>query len=103
MATRKPANPIAPTAGPTAVKTREMTLDFDGLMRILAQSLYSEKKVFIRELVQNAHDSVRRREKQEKNHNFQVAHLRRAHSAQRPHPPATHVRCQRRANPSGVG
>lgn len=45
-----------------------MTLDFDGLMRILANSLYSEKKVFIRELVQNGHDSIRRREKRENNH-----------------------------------
>ncbi|MBC7820462.1 MAG: ATP-binding protein, partial [Planctomycetaceae bacterium] len=37
-------------------------------MRILANSLYSEKKVFIRELVQNGHDSIRRREKRENNH-----------------------------------
>ena len=52
----------ASTAGPTV---KEMTLDFDGLMSILANSLYSEKKVFIRELVQNGHDSIRRREKRE--------------------------------------
>ncbi|MCU0755369.1 MAG: ATP-binding protein [Xanthomonadales bacterium] len=42
-----------------------MTLDFEGLMGILANSLYSEKKVFIRELVQNGHDGIRRREKRE--------------------------------------
>lgn len=50
------------------VITKEMTLDFDGLMRILANGLYSERKVFIRELVQNGHDSVRRREKREPSH-----------------------------------
>lgn len=41
-------------------------------MRILAQSLYSEKKVFIRELVQNAHDSVLRRETRDENHRGRI-------------------------------
>jgi len=54
------------------VVTNEMTLDFDGLMRILANSLYSEKKVFIRELVQNGHDSIRRREKREADHHGRI-------------------------------
>jgi len=49
-----------------------MTLDFEGLMRILANSLYSEKKVFIRELVQNGHDSVRRRENKDENHRGRI-------------------------------
>ena len=53
---------------PTRSFTREMTLDFDGLMSILANSLYSEKKVFIRELVQNGHDSILRRKKRESNY-----------------------------------
>ncbi|WP_170323967.1 ATP-binding protein [Cryptosporangium phraense] len=39
----------------------EMQFDFEGLIRLVAQNLYSEKKVFIRELIQNAHDGVRRR------------------------------------------
>ena len=39
----------------------EMTFDFDGLIQLLAGHLYSEKKVFIRELVQNAHDAIVRR------------------------------------------
>ncbi len=39
----------------------EMQFDFDGLIQLLAGHLYSEKKVFIRELIQNAHDSVVRR------------------------------------------
>jgi molecular chaperone HtpG len=59
-------NPLpAHGAGPV---TKEMTLDFEGLLRLLANSLYSEKKVFMRELVQNGHDSIRRREKREPNH-----------------------------------
>jgi molecular chaperone HtpG len=39
----------------------EMQFDFDGLIQLLAHHLYSEKKVFIRELIQNAHDSIQRR------------------------------------------
>ncbi|MFT5327382.1 MAG: molecular chaperone HtpG [Planctomycetaceae bacterium] len=39
----------------------EMQFDFDGLIKLLAGHLYSEKKVFIRELVQNAHDAIQRR------------------------------------------
>ena len=56
----------------SGAQTHEMTLDFAGLMAILANSLYSEKKVFIRELVQNAHDSVRRREKRDANHKGRI-------------------------------
>src|SRR5579883_879543 len=40
---------------------REMTFDFDGLIQLLAGHLYKEKKVFIRELIQNAHDAIQRR------------------------------------------
>ncbi|MFI6596734.1 ATP-binding protein [Nonomuraea sp. NPDC050536] len=39
----------------------EMQLDFDGLIQVVAKNLYAEKKVFIRELIQNAHDSIKRR------------------------------------------
>src|SRR5690349_16876269 len=45
---------------PTNAK-REMTFDFDGLIQLLAGHLYSEKRVFIRELIQNAHDAIQRR------------------------------------------
>lgn len=38
-----------------------MQFDFDGLIEVVANHLYSEKKVFIRELIQNAHDGIRRR------------------------------------------
>lgn len=40
----------------------EMQFDFPGLIELLAKHLYSEKKVFIRELIQNAHDGIRRRQ-----------------------------------------
>jgi molecular chaperone HtpG len=39
----------------------EMQFDFDGLIQVIANHLYSERKVFIRELIQNAHDGIRRR------------------------------------------
>lgn len=39
----------------------EMQFDFDGLIKLLAGHLYSEKKVFIRELIQNSHDAIQRR------------------------------------------
>lgn len=41
----------------------EMQFDFDGLIQLLAGHLYSEKKVFIRELIQNSHDAIQRRAK----------------------------------------
>ena len=40
---------------------RLMTFDFDGLIQLLAGHLYSEKKVFIREMIQNGHDAIQRR------------------------------------------
>ena len=40
---------------------QEMQFDFDGLIQLLAGHLYSEKQVFLRELIQNAQDSVTRR------------------------------------------
>ena len=42
-------------------KTGEMSFDFEGLIQLLAGHLYAEKKVFIRELIQNAHDGIQRR------------------------------------------
>ena len=40
---------------------RLMTFDFDGLIQLLAGHLYLEKKVFIREMIQNGHDAIQRR------------------------------------------
>ncbi|MCC3415938.1 MULTISPECIES: ATP-binding protein [unclassified Microcoleus] len=43
----------------------EMKFDFDGLIQLLARNLYREKRVFIRELIQNAHDAIMRRRAKE--------------------------------------
>src|SRR5207244_4451489 len=40
----------------------QMEFDFDGLIELLAHHLYSEKNVFLREMIQNAHDAIQRRE-----------------------------------------
>ena len=44
----------------------EMQTNFEGLIQLLAKSLYPEPEVFIRELVQNAHDGIARRKQTEK-------------------------------------
>lgn len=48
---------------PEPVERFKMETNFEGLIQLLARGLYSEPDVFVRELIQNAHDSiVRRRE-----------------------------------------
>jgi len=47
------------------LQTQEMKFDFDGLISLLAIHLYSEKRVFIRELIQNSHDAIVRRRAKE--------------------------------------
>lgn len=42
-------------------ETFNMELNFEGLIQLLARHLYASPDVFIRELVQNAHDSIVRR------------------------------------------
>ncbi|MET0414732.1 MAG: ATP-binding protein [Actinoplanes sp.] len=42
-----------------------MRTNFAGLIRLLAKHLYAEPDVFVRELIQNAHDSIVRRQKTE--------------------------------------
>lgn len=44
-----------------------METRFDGLIKLLAEGLYSEKDIFVRELIQNAHDSIIRRKEDEPN------------------------------------
>jgi molecular chaperone HtpG len=39
----------------------KMETNFEGLIQLLAKSLYPEPEVFVRELIQNAHDSIVRR------------------------------------------
>lgn len=45
-----------------------MTANFPGLVKLLAQHLYPEKAVFLREMIQNAHDSLVRRLDREPGH-----------------------------------
>ena len=45
----------------TTSENHELNFDFEGLIQLLAGHLYSEKRVFIRELIQNAHDAIQRR------------------------------------------
>lgn len=45
----------------TEHETFNMEMNFEGLIQLLARHLYSSPDVFIRELVQNAHDSIVRR------------------------------------------
>src|SRR5262249_42590190 len=48
--------------GPTMTERQRFNLHLPGLLKVLAEHLYSSKKVGVRELIQNAHDScVRRR------------------------------------------
>lgn len=46
----------------------EMRTNFQGLIQLLARNLYSEPDVFVRELIQNAHDSIRRRQHEDAGH-----------------------------------
>ncbi|HJP93299.1 MAG TPA: ATP-binding protein [Pyrinomonadaceae bacterium] len=43
------------------IETFKMETNFDGLIQLLAKHLYSEPDVFVRELIQNAHDAIQRR------------------------------------------
>ncbi|MEH2306657.1 heat shock protein Hsp90 family protein [Nostoc sp.] len=45
----------------------KMETNFEGLIQLLAKSLYPEPDVFVRELIQNAHDSIVRRQEVEPN------------------------------------
>jgi molecular chaperone HtpG len=62
-----------PLTGSETVERFEMTANFDGLVRILAKNLYPEPDVFVRELIQNAHDGIRRRQSLEPEHGGGVA------------------------------
>jgi len=52
----------------TAPERFRMETNFEGLIRLLAEHLYSEPDVFVRELVQNANDSIVRRRRSEPDH-----------------------------------
>ena len=44
-----------------ASQTSEFQIDLQGLIKLLAKNLYAEADVFVREMLQNAHDSIKRR------------------------------------------
>jgi len=50
---------------------RQFQIHLPGLLRVLAENLYSSKKVAIRELIQNAHDSIVRRQVELKDRSFE--------------------------------
>ena len=54
--------PMPPTPNPPETELKQTKVDLGGLMMVLADHLYSTPAVALRELVQNAHDSCRRRE-----------------------------------------
>jgi molecular chaperone HtpG len=54
---------------------REMTFDFDGLIQLLAKHLYADKKIFIRELIQNAHDAIQRRAAKQPNFELSAGYI----------------------------
>src|SRR5690348_10366924 len=45
---------------------RTFQIQLDGLIQLLAQNLYADPDVFLREMIQNAHDSIMRRAESEK-------------------------------------
>src|SRR5437016_6065866 len=49
-----------------AAEVHEFKIDLKGVIKLLAQHLYSEREVFVREMLQNAHDSIQRRREDEK-------------------------------------
>jgi molecular chaperone HtpG len=49
---------------------RQFQIHLPGLLKVLAENLYSTPKVAVRELLQNAHDSCMRRTVETKNTSF---------------------------------
>jgi molecular chaperone HtpG len=43
------------------VAERTFQIQLEGLIQLLAQNLYADPDVFLREMIQNAHDSIKRR------------------------------------------
>jgi HSP90 family molecular chaperone len=43
------------------VEERTFQIHLEGLIRLLAQNLYADPDIFLREMIQNAHDSIGRR------------------------------------------
>ncbi len=65
------------------MKERKFELHLPGLLKVLAEHLYSSKKVGIRELIQNAHDSCFRRKVEENDSRYHPAITLSLHTKER--------------------
>lgn len=54
------------------IDTFDWTVDFRGLLNVLANALYTESDVFVRELLQNAHDAIAVRRRTEPHHGGRI-------------------------------
>ncbi|USR89653.1 ATP-binding protein [Phormidium yuhuli AB48] len=61
MPKRPTSQPAAPQPASHGSNSSEFQIDLQGLIKLLAKHLYAEADVFVREMLQNAHDSVKRR------------------------------------------
>lgn len=52
---------LAGAGGPAAGGDQEIRFQIEGLISLLAQHLYADPDVFLREMIQNAHDSILKR------------------------------------------
>ena len=62
---------------------QRFNLHLPGLLKVLAEHLYSSKKVGVRELIQNAHDSCVRRKIEAAEPRLSAAHRRRLDAPRR--------------------
>ena len=56
--------------------THEIGTDVKGLIKLLAKNLYAEPNIFVREMIQNAHDAIERRQQLESNAPAGEIHIR---------------------------
>ncbi|MDQ6961093.1 MAG: ATP-binding protein [Mariprofundaceae bacterium] len=61
-----------------------MQIEFDGLIGVLAKHLYTDPSIFIRELIQNGHDAIRKRQLFEKKQKFNKRFQPRIHVSVHP-------------------
>src|SRR5258705_6557124 len=52
----------------SGAETGQIGIHFPGLIQLLAKNLYPQEDMFLRELIQNAHDSILKRQGDEKQH-----------------------------------
>jgi molecular chaperone HtpG len=57
----KPAQQQTTSPASNGGQQSEFQIDLQGLIKLLAKNLYAEADVFVREMLQNAHDSIKRR------------------------------------------